>query len=49
MGQALFNAFYLVWPKFADSIRTTDADPFYDDKQIKVAWKKFYEYCKTAS
>lgn len=33
-GQACFNALYEIAPEIANEIRTTGADPFYDDTRV---------------
>lgn len=33
-GQSLFNQLWVDYPELADSIRTTSADPFYNDKRL---------------
>jgi hypothetical protein len=40
-GQRIFNAVYALDPAFADSVRATDVDPFYDDTRCEAflaAW-----------
>ena len=33
-GQWLFNTLYQLYPEYADTIRSTHVDPFYDNKKI---------------
>jgi hypothetical protein len=37
-GQYLFNSLHTFDPTFADEIRGTDLDPFYDDAIIPATW-----------
>jgi hypothetical protein len=38
-----FNELYAQDPAFADQIRGTDADPFYDDSRLEVFRKRVAE------
>lgn len=40
IGQVMFNVLYEINPDLADSIRSTDLGPFYDDTRIR----KFIKY-----
>lgn len=35
MGQELFNQLWLKYPELADLVRSTSADPFYDNENIE--------------
>jgi len=39
-GQALFNILYIEYPDFADEIRGTIFDPFYDNNAIDKCYMK---------
>lgn len=46
-GQALFNALELVVPEFANEIRATPLDPFYDNKKIQACLAHFQKKVDT--
>lgn len=37
-GQWLFNCLFAVRPDLANEVRTTENDPYYDDKKIPNCW-----------
>jgi len=43
-GQALFNTFELVVPDFAEELRHSNDDPFFNDHFIDEAWDFFTEW-----
>ena len=38
-GQVLFNVLYDERPEWADEIRATEIDPFYEDQKIPAFWE----------
>lgn len=42
MGQWQFNELHRVNPDLANKVRTSVADPFYDDGRLKVFWNFLY-------
>lgn len=44
VGQALFQALYLVRPDLASRLQMTDADPFHDDTRVGVAVAWLYAH-----
>lgn len=42
-GQAMFNALHEFDPELADTIRGTDADPFYDNLKVEAFVGKICE------
>ncbi len=45
-GQYYFNALHNVHPDLANKIRTTPADPFYNDDILPAFWQAIAEHFK---
>ena len=45
-GQRIFNAVHSIDPAFADSVRATDVDPFYDDERCEAFLRAWMERCR---
>lgn len=44
-GQRIFNAVHSIDPAFADSVRATDVDPFYDDERCEAFLRAWMRAC----
>lgn len=43
LGQAYFNALFLIYPEVAELVRGTEADPFYVDRMNDPRMKEFFD------
>lgn len=47
LGQYYFNKVHELYPELANSIRATDADPFYDDRKNGAFFEAIEQYFDT--